>query len=220
MAVSRRSKVLGGLLLAALISVEAWYFFRPTKAPPGAPPDFLEPAEYERLLAVPITFDNVPEPAAVVHNGSGDHRGGGVPVTPHADGPAFGPGIKVAMTEAEFFQFYQAYESPKHPVFVTSDSLIQAYFSTLREELIRLEALNAWDLCDAVVDGLSKLDAIEIAGPPDVVAAARRLDCSVRAGPNEGRSNACENKEPRVPLPRARGVSRLPWVRRERERAH
>jgi nitrogen-specific signal transduction histidine kinase len=105
-------------------------------------------------MAVKVYFKPVKHAVLIEGDGNGEHHGGKPPVTPHPAGPAFGPGVKVAMTDAEFFQFYQAYQSPKHPVFVTSDSLIQAYFGILRKELIRLEAVEAWDLSDAISNGL------------------------------------------------------------------
>src|SRR5262245_10326562 len=89
------------------------YAINKTQNPPAA--DLMEPDEYRRLLSIALKFEAHDGEYQMQDLGSGDHSGGDLPVTPHPSGPAFGEGVKVAMTDAEFFQFYQAYQSPKHP---------------------------------------------------------------------------------------------------------
>ncbi|WP_182869972.1 DUF3160 domain-containing protein [Rhodopirellula sp. JC639] len=49
------------------------------------------------------------------------------------------PARKVAVTSKTFRQFYQAYANQTHPVFITSDSIWNAFHRILEDSIVKLE---------------------------------------------------------------------------------
>nr|WP_161501536.1 DUF3160 domain-containing protein [Rhodopirellula sp. SM50] len=49
------------------------------------------------------------------------------------------PSRKVAVTTEEFRHFYQAYANQDHPVFITSDSILNAFHRILEDSILKLE---------------------------------------------------------------------------------
>ncbi|MGB7344727.1 MAG: DUF3160 domain-containing protein [Pirellulaceae bacterium] len=49
------------------------------------------------------------------------------------------PNRKVAVTPEEFRHFYQAYANQDHPVFITSDSILNAFHRILEDSILKLE---------------------------------------------------------------------------------
>lgn len=49
------------------------------------------------------------------------------------------PTLKVAVTSEEFRHFYQAYANQDHPVFITSDSILNAFHRILEDSILKLE---------------------------------------------------------------------------------
>jgi hypothetical protein len=166
--------------LALILSGIAWLFLGQSLRPrlPRDPIAHLRAAHPQletRSLQFGKVSPSIPEIGQKARSGSGEHGGGKPLASPLSGPPAFAPGEKVAMTDAEFTQVFQAYQQHRWPLFVTSDALLHVQLHVLEETLIRIDGLAAARLRRGLVGARAAVDTLPIAGPADTVTAARRL---------------------------------------------
>ena len=83
---------------------------------------------------------------------------------------------KVLITEQRRLQVFSPYIEPDMPVFITSDSLLNAYHVLLEESVQRLELANASELAEVLKFTLDNVDSAGqgVQGDPKLTAAAKR----------------------------------------------
>ena len=83
---------------------------------------------------------------------------------------------KIVFTDRECRQICGPYLEPDMPVFITSDSILNAYHVLLEESVLRLEAANSERLPAILEDMWRGLQTAEptVQGQPELSAAARR----------------------------------------------
>lgn len=85
------------------------------------------------------------------------------------------PDRKVLMTDSEYPQIFLAYADPKHPVFITSDSILNTYHVAFANSFKSLEEIQADQLPTKLWGIQDRLQTVELEGDPELVDKARRL---------------------------------------------
>ncbi len=139
----------------------------------------LDEDERKELLAIPVSYD-VPEhwirnaerplPLGFAHVISHEPAvtRDSIPELQGRDGE------KVVVTEEEFLQFFIAYSNQKHPIFITTDSILNAFHVVLEDSIIRLETTLAAKLPNLLSEMRENLSRIEPNGPAQIVGPATR----------------------------------------------
>lgn len=84
------------------------------------------------------------------------------------------PTRKVAVTSEEFRHFYQAYANQDHPVFITSDSILNAFHRILEDSILKLEFRQIERLQSLLPRFEERLTAARRSTDSEVTRSARR----------------------------------------------
>ncbi|MDV6034192.1 MAG: DUF3160 domain-containing protein [Phycisphaera sp. RhM] len=84
------------------------------------------------------------------------------------------PTRKVAVTSEQFRHFYQAYANQKHPVFITTDSILNAFHRILEDSILKLEFRQVERLQQLLPTIDDRLAAASRPSDSDMVRSARR----------------------------------------------
>ncbi|WP_182869960.1 DUF3160 domain-containing protein [Rhodopirellula sp. JC639] len=84
------------------------------------------------------------------------------------------PARKVAVTSETFRQFYQAYANQAHPVFITSDSILNAFHRILEDSIVKLEFRQIERLQRLLPTLEERLAVADPSADSDMIRSARR----------------------------------------------
>jgi hypothetical protein len=70
------------------------------------------------------------------------------------------PGRKIVITNEEFLQVFEAYANQRHPVFITSDSILNAFHIVFEDSFLGLECALAAQLPKLIVEMRESLSAV------------------------------------------------------------
>lgn len=130
-----------------------------------------------KLLAMPLEFEtkqilaHEATPAHVLEGSSNDRQATERQMIPEL---ANRPGEKLVVTGEEFNQFFSAYITQEHPVFITTDSILNAFHTLFEDSFISLECMQLEQLPNLLASTREKLRQVEAEQTPELHLARNR----------------------------------------------